>query len=298
MANILITGSTGFLGGYLSKNLSFNHAITKLSRQGGDLNFNLQKEIPVLNGDFDLVIHAAGKAHQIVLNHNEAKDFFDVNVLGTSNLLSGLYSRTLPKQFVFISTVAVYGKDNGKNLNENTPLLAKDPYGLSKIDAEKLVEDWCMKNGVKCTILRLPLIAGINPPGNLGLLIKAIRSGYYFNINCGKARKSIVLAEDIAKFIVKASYVGGTYNLTDGHHPSFGELSNLIAKQLGKRKPMSLPYSVAKLLALAGDLMGLNAKFNSIKLNKITEDLTFDDSKARIAFGWDPTPVLKGFKIN
>ena len=47
-----------------------------------------------------------------------------------------------------------------------------------------------------------------------------------------------------------------------------------------------------------GDIAGKYAPLNSDKLNKITSTLTFDDSKARAAFGWNPTPVLEGFKIN
>ena len=38
----------------------------------------------------------------------------------------------------------------GKNINENFPLLANDPYGKSKIEAEKLVSEWCNKQNVIC----------------------------------------------------------------------------------------------------------------------------------------------------
>ncbi|MBC7915293.1 MAG: hypothetical protein H7Y07_14350 [Pyrinomonadaceae bacterium] len=47
-----------------------------------------------------------------------------------------------------------------------------------------------------------------------------------------------------------------------------------------------------------GDILGKRAPINSVKLKKITSDLTFDDSKAREILGWNPTPVLKGFKVS
>jgi nucleoside-diphosphate-sugar epimerase len=165
------------------------------------------------------------------------------------------------------------------------------------VEAEMIIQEWCKKNNVICAILRLPLIAGPNPPGNLKSMINGIKKGYYFNIAGGKAKKSMVLAEDVAKIIPVAARVGGIYNLTDGHHPSFSELSMLIAKQSGKSTPFNIPMWLAKLMAKTGDLIGPKAPVNSDKLIKITSDLTFDDSKARQYLGWKPISVLKGFKI-
>ncbi|MGG8473430.1 NAD-dependent epimerase/dehydratase family protein, partial [Rahnella sp. PAMC25617] len=96
----------------------------------------------------------------------EKKQFYDVNVLGTLNLLKGLEKAGVPEQFVFISSVSVYGQQSGIFINEDHPLEAKDPYGLSKIEAEDLVLKWCEQHRVVCTILRLPLLVGKNPPGN------------------------------------------------------------------------------------------------------------------------------------
>lgn len=298
MTKILITGTSGFLGRNLFRVLSNEHHITRLNRNSGDININLKEEVPVFKQDFDLVIHSAGKAHQIARNKSEAVDFFDVNVLGTSNLLNGLDSTKLPKQFVFISSVAVYGRECGIDLNEDTPLAAEDPYGLSKIKAEQVVKHWCETNGIKYTILRMPLIAGYMPPGNLRSMIDAIKSNYYFNISNGGAKKSIVLVDDVSSIILKAAEVGGIYNLTDGYHPNFNELSHCIAGQLGKKFVPNMSMFFAKLLAFFGDIMGSKFPINSDKLKKITSTLTFDDSKARKAFNWNPDPVLKGFKIN
>jgi nucleoside-diphosphate-sugar epimerase len=296
--NCLLTGSNGFLGKIISSQISVVYNVFSLSRNGSVFNFFLENQVPNFNVQFDLVIHAAGKAHIVPKSESEKQEFYNVNVLGTKNLLDGLTKSGIPKHFVFISSVSVYGKDFGSDIDENTHLGALDPYGISKIEAERIVLYWCKHHNVVCTILRLPLVVGNNPPGNLGAMINGIKNGYYFNIGGGRAKKSMVLADDIARCIIDASSVGGVYNLTDGYHPSFDELSNHISIQLGKGKPMNMPLWLARIIATFGDLLGSIAPLNMNKLKKITSDLTFNDSKAREAFGWNPTPVLEGFNIN
>ncbi|MFD0749629.1 NAD-dependent epimerase/dehydratase family protein [Mucilaginibacter calamicampi] len=298
MSRILLTGANGFLGKSIATHLSTDFIVDTIGRKKADIVVDLAKDQPHLTESYTYIIHAAGKAHSVPKTDAEKQDFFDVNLTGTQNLLNALDNAPhLPKYFVFISSVSVYGAETGNLIAENAPLQAKDPYGESKIRAEQLIYEWCAQRNVVCTVLRLPLLAGTNPPGNLGAMIKGIKKGYYFNISGGSAKKSIVLAEDIAKTVLTAAKIGGTYNLTDRYHPSFKELSECIAKQLNKSKPLSMPLFIAKLMAGTGDLIGNKFPINSKSLNKILSDLTFDDSSAVKAFGWNPTPVLKGFKI-
>jgi len=295
---ILITGANGFLGRTIVNELSTDFKISSLSRNATDYKVSLENEIPNFIKKFDLVIHAAGKAHSVPKTAFEKQQFYDINVLGTQNLLVGFEKTGLPKQFVFISSVAVYGKESGRNINEEDRLLAKDAYGLSKIRAEKTVIEWCNTHHVICTILRLPLLVGKNPPGNLGAMLKAIDKGYYFNIGGGKARKSMVLAQDVAVFIPIVAQVGGVYNLTDGFHPNFKELSTVLVASKNKSKPLNLPLFLAKIIGYFGDLIGAKAPINSSKIKKMTSDLVFDDTKARINFGWRPEEVLKYLNNN
>ena len=298
MIRLLLTGGSGFLGCSILKAIKENCLVSTLSRSEGDYKLCLENDVPDFKHDFDIVVHAAGLAHVSPKYMVDVNLFHQVNVVGTQNLLKGLEHRKVPDRMVFISTVAVYGETTGYLIHEQSELKALDPYGKSKILAEQLVFQWCTVNNVKCTILRLPLVVGLNPPGNLGAMIKGISKGYYFNIAGGSAKKSMVLANDVAKYLLKASESGGIFNLTDGYHPSFFELSENISRQLGKSRLKNLPFWLAKLLARTGDLFADKSPFNSDKLSKITSYLTFDDSKARKAFGWNPTSVLKGFKIN
>jgi nucleoside-diphosphate-sugar epimerase len=293
----LLTGASGFLGRILFEEFRKSHIVSTLSRNGSDFNVSLDKEIPIFDLYFDIVVHCAGKAHIIEKNSIEDQEFYKVNVQGTRNLLNALVKSGIPKYFVFISSVSVYGLNSGVLINENTSLLAKDAYGKSKIEAEKVVLEWCGHHNVVCSILRLPLIAGSNPPGNLRLMINGIKKWYYFNIGGGNARKSIVLADDVAKTIFKIKDLGGVYNLTDRYNPTIAEISDYISINLGARKVRSIPYWIIFLFAKIGDLPFCKLPINTIKLKKLTTDLTFDDSKAVDAFGWSPSPVLNQINI-
>lgn len=298
---VLITGSSGFLGRYISDTFTkFGDDIITVGRRPmNDFQVDLAKnDINFKDEIYDIIIHCAGKAHSIPKSEKDRKEFYDVNVVGTKNLLKSLNNLKLkPKAFVFISSVAVYGLTSGSKISEETPLKATDSYGRSKIIAEKIIQLWCKENKVICSILRLPLIIGSNPLGNLKKMIDGIRKGYYVNINGGRAKKSMVLAKDVANFIPNVANIGGIYNLTDGHHPNFSNLSKHIADNIGTRHPYNIPKYFALILSKMGDLIGNRFPINSDKLLKITSDLTFDDSKARRLANWNSTPVLEGFNL-
>jgi len=129
-------------------------------------------------------------------------------------------------------------------------------------------------------------------------MINGIQTGKYLSIGDGAARKSILMAEDIARIIPKLAEVGGIYNVCDNHHPSFRELEELIANQLHKKSPKSIPSWIAKGLALTGDLLGNKFPIDSKKLEKITKSLTFSNEKAKRDLNWEPLDVLQHFKIN
>jgi GlcNAc-P-P-Und epimerase len=293
MQKALITGAGGFLGKYIVSYLSAHYDLHTLGRSTGHFyNIDLAKQIPAISTTYNLVVHAAGKAHMIPKSQEETADFFLANELGTKNLCKGFENSGLyPEHFVFISSVAVYGRETGEMLTEETDLLGSSPYAQSKINAELFLQSWCRNKPIKLTILRLPLIAGANPPGNLGAMIMAIKQNRYFTIGRGEARKSMVLADDVARGIPFAAAKGGIYNLTDGQHPTMADLAFLVANLSGKQKPKSIPLWFAKLLAFIGNLYGSKAPITTSKLTKLTASLTFDDSNARKAFGWNSRPV-------
>jgi nucleoside-diphosphate-sugar epimerase len=287
----LITGANGFLGKNILKAFVGSKPVT-LGLSGCDINIDLSRNIPEFHGSFEKVIHAAGLAHIQSVSDQIVQKFSGVNTTGTENLLKGLEKLSpLPGIIIFISTVAVYGVDEGENIDEFFPLNGNTPYALSKIEAENLLISWGIKNGVNTLILRLPLIAGINPPGNLGSMIKAIRKGYYFCPGKGNARRSMVLASDIASFVERCKGFSGIYNLTDGYHPSVRELGEAVALHYNKRIRI-IPEPLLRIAASAGDFLPF-LPIDSTRLKKLTSSLTFSDQRARNEIGWLSRSVIE-----
>jgi nucleoside-diphosphate-sugar epimerase len=286
---VLLTGATGFLGKYLISEFDAQEIEVDTVGRTTENTFqcDLAKDSLELPNDasYDMVVHNAGKAHFVPQNEAEGKVFYDVNVGGTEKLLDAILSlKNRPKCLVFVSTVAVYGLELGENIDETAPLLGNTPYAKSKIMAEEMIQTWCVKNGVNCMILRLPLVVGENAPGNLGAMEKAIRKGYYFRLGTGNARRSMVNAVDVAKLIPSLIEMNGVYNLTDGLHRSFAEMDTYLAQKHGKTVK-KIPVWMGKWAAKLGDLIP-GFPLNTYRLGKLEQSLTFNDDKARRELNW------------
>lgn len=298
MEKLLFTGGSGFLGRNTRPILDDIYEVTTCGiSELDELKADLAKDVPELEEHFDIVLHACGKAHVVPKTEEEKQAFYDVNYTGTKHLCEALEKVGVPKSFIFISTVAVYGCERGDLITEEHPLEGKTPYAESKKMAEAFLVNWCKKHHVVLGILRPSLLAGKNAPGNLGAMVNGVRKGFYMNIAGGKVVKSILMAEDIANLVPLVAENGGIFNICDTRQPSFGELSISVAKQLGKGSPLNIPYWMAWCMAKIGDLLGSKAPFNSYKLRKMTESLTFSNQKARSVLNWEPMDVLENYKI-
>lgn len=297
MEKLLFTGGTGFLGRNIKPILDKNYEVTTIGILDADMiKANFVSDIPQLPERYDIVLHAAGKAHMVPKTEAERKAFYDVNLNGTIHLCDALEKVGLPKAFVFISTMSVYGDVHGNMSTEDTPLSGDSPYADSKIRAEQYLTEWCNKHNIVLGILRPSLLAGKGALGNLGAMINGIRTGAYLSIAGGKAKKSVLMVDDIAHLVPLVVEKGGVYNVCDDHNPSFGELEATIAKQLGKRKPFNIPYWMAKCLALVGDVFSF-FPINSARLEKIVTSDTWSNEKAKRELGWQPMDVIENYKI-
>ncbi|EAQ42171.1 NAD(P)-dependent oxidoreductase [Polaribacter sp. MED152] len=291
MEKVLLTGFSGFLGSTILNFLeSENYEIIKAGRnKESDIQFNLLKDtLPKV--DVEYVIHVAGKAHVIPKTELEKEAFFKVNFIGTRNLIDGLNLKKL-KTFIFISTVAVYGVDSGELIEENHPLKGDTPYALSKIKAEELLIDFGKRNNIKIVILRLPLITGKNPVGNLSSIIKAIQKGYYFRIGEGEAKRSLISALDVANVIPHLMQISGVFNYTDCHHPDIAEIDSIIADKYNKHI-RKLPKNLLSVVAKFGDIVPI-FPFNSNKFKKLTSTLTFSNRKILSVIDYRPVRGMR-----
>lgn len=286
--NILLTGASGFLGSHFPRK---KNIITLGTKPTNNIQCDLSKNIPVGLHDITKVVHMAGIAHINPQNKNDKEKFHEINYIGTINLIKSLANHNI-NQFIYISSVAVYGLNSGKLINENHPLKPSTPYGKSKLETEKYLINWAAKRNINLLILRLPLVIGLNPPGNLGRMLDSIKKGKYIAVKDNKAKKSAVLASDVVKICLSSKAMSGIYNLTDSSNPTFEELENFIAKKFNTKIFFKIPSRILRYICLFGDKLPQSFPIKTSLYDKIVNPLTFDNKKAISELGWSPTNIF------
>ena len=118
MKKLLFTGASGFLGYNIRPLLETSYDVHTIGLTDDDnIKINMANEVPPINIHYDVVLHAAGKAHTVPKTEAEKQVFYDVNYIGTIHLCDALEKAGIPKAFIFISTVAVYGCEFGENID-------------------------------------------------------------------------------------------------------------------------------------------------------------------------------------
>ena len=298
MKKLLFTGASGFLGRNIKPILSERYDVATVGiAEDDDYRVDMSATSPRLAERYDVVLHAAGKAHVYPKTVDEVKSFYDVNVQGTINLCRALEKSGLPKSFIFISTLDVYGITSGENIDEDCPKNPASHYAISKLQAEEFLVRWADEHRVVLGILGPSLMTGPCPPGNLKAMIRGIDKGFYVNIAGGRTRKSLMMVQDIGHVVPKIEERGGVYNLCDDRHPSYAELAESIRKQLGKKHGVpSIPYWMAWCLAKIGDLTGV-LPIDSHRLEQLTKSNTYSNAKAKRCLDWQPMDVIDNFHI-
>jgi len=140
--------------------------------------------------------------------------------------------------------------------------------------------------------LRLPLVLGPNPPGNLGRLLKSISSGSHICLQGNQAQKSVVFASDVASFISQwlsqPQRISGTINLGNKTAPTFNWIENAIAESGDHSFHFRVPI---KLLWLAVNWMRAKLNISIPLVGKLFYPLTFSDQLAREKFGYISKPL-------
>ena len=182
LPTLLITGTSGFIGGILKKyfsDLGFRVYGTVRSRPPEDdhefqLDITHDHALDALQDmNFDIIIHSLA-----CLNHKRSRKFMaEVNYGGTVKMFD--YAKTHNcSHFIQLSTIAVYGIPVGNNKTEaNTKrrLIANpDVYGKTKAHAEVAVE----KSGLNYTILRLPPMIGVADSFTTPTIFKYLKQGF------------------------------------------------------------------------------------------------------------------------
>lgn len=161
---IFITGSQGFIGQHMVERLQDNHELSFLTE---DLRDHDAVRTQLLNADPEVVVHLAART-EVEDSFYEQITFSEVNYVGTVNLIESCRQLKNLKNFVFASTMEVYGwqpisdiiRDGGETLDdiwafhEQTPPNPNAPYAVAKYGCEKYLEYAHRSYGLPFTAIR------------------------------------------------------------------------------------------------------------------------------------------------
>ncbi len=247
MENILLTGSSGFIGKHLFEKIDLLKNDYRLIGLSSSLkNKNHVNYDPLQNfkslfldleiNEFDIVIHCGA----FTPKNREQVDSFDnnFNVISTVNLLKSLPN--IPKSFVFISTLDVYENTNGI-ISETSNVKPNNLYSLSKFYCEELIIKWGKENNVIVHILRVGHIYGPGEekyqkliPTIMDNVINDISPSIY---NLGKDLRSFLYIDDCIQAIINALKLNkshGIINIVSGKPYSVNYITETIVKISGK----------------------------------------------------------------
>jgi GlcNAc-P-P-Und epimerase len=267
----LISGANGFIGSFLKNSLIANGNSVKTLGKAKNNNYSLDltKEFLILPEDFDVIIHSASIVHdsEHATTFNPQTILQDIDI--TLNFLRSIEKVSF-KKLIFLSSVSVYGIDFGRDIDITQKISPKSGYGLSKVISEKIITKSIPQD--KLLILRLPLVNGPNPKGNIKKALNAIKSGKMVLFNGNKAKKTVLELEDLYSFLVNESeQYNGIHQLK-----SYDIRFNTFIESLSKNRVYFLPLMFLKLTLFATKIF--NLKSINVFLLKTYSDLTFIDT--------------------
>jgi UDP-glucose 4-epimerase len=227
MGKILITGSNSFVGKNFIKH-SKNRNVEEISlfeNKPADIDFSR----------FDVVIHLAAYVHQSgSVNEDE---YFRIN--RDLCLEVAKYAKEMGiKQFLFLSTVKVYGDIERGNitLNEDSPCSPQDAYGKSKLAAEMALKE-LEDEHFRVSIIRTPIVYGAGVKANMLSMIKLVDHSFILPFRDVKNKRSFTYVENLVGFIdrIIEKRASGIFIVMDKYPLSTTELVILISKSLHKK---------------------------------------------------------------
>jgi nucleoside-diphosphate-sugar epimerase len=297
----LVTGADGFLGQHLLQLLHDNGVSVRAMLQedfGQTLPGDPQRVVADLSDPASLlkategvthVVHLAARVHQM---NDDAEDpiqaFREVNVEGTRRLLDACEANNV-EAFLLMSSVKAMCETSQGILDETTECRPMTPYGISKLEAEHVVEEWNARTKTRCVTLRLPMVYGPGAKGNVLTLLRKAKSGKRLPFGGIRNKRSMVYVGNVVDAIcrtMETPEANGVYIVSDEQDYSTKELYETMGREAGAAKPtFYFPILGLKLLGLIGSVAGAVLKrpmpIDGDAVSRLTEDLCFSSEKLR-----------------
>ena len=255
MGKVLITGSSSFIGKrFIQMFDNSEYLVDAISLRNDEWKLKDFR-------NYDVIIHVAAIVHQP--EKNSSYDIYEkVNKQLTVELATRAKEEGV-KQFIFLSTMSVYGLNIGK-IRVNTPLNPISFYARSKFSAEQSLQDMNSED-YKVAIIRPPMVYGNTNKGNYNILRKiALSTPIFPKI---ENERSAIYVDNLCEFLklVIDNEMQGVFFPQNEQYLSTSETVSLIAKAHSKKVYQS------KLLALA-----IRPLMFSSTLKKALGSLTYD----------------------
>ncbi len=267
MIKIAVTGSSGFIGKYLTQGLlSANYEVIKLDKkQGYDLtDKQTLNRIPEIN----VIIHLAAKTF-VPDSFKKPFDFYYENYLMTLNVLE------LAKQFsakVIYFSSYMYGNPNYLPVDEDHPLSPHNPYTQSKLICEKICEGYNRDFDIPVIVFRPFNVYGKGQNDNFLIprIINQIKGGKKIQLKDPRPRRDFLFISDLLEPVLKA----------------INSEINFSIFNLGCGKSYSVREIVNK-LKYVFNFDGIVEFTNEYRQNEVL-DTCSDISKIHNILGWTP----------
>lgn len=299
----LVTGASGFVGRPLcAELLRQGYAIRAAVRSGNGRVDDAEQAIvgPIgaktdwtdaLRG-IDVVIHLAARVHVM---HETATDplaaFREVNAAGTENLARQAVQAGV-KRLVYVSSIKVNGEEtvDGRVYRESDEPAPRDPYAISKWEAEQALHRVATETGLEVVIVRPPLVYGPGVKGNFVQMLAVLAKGIPLPLASVRNQRSLVYVGNLVDALVTCAThpaaAGQTYLVSDGEDVSTPGLLRHLGTALGR--PARLFMCPPNLLEFAGRLTGRRDQ-----VDRLLGSLRVDSGRIRHELGWHPPFTLQ-----
>jgi nucleoside-diphosphate-sugar epimerase len=315
----VVTGASGWLGTNLVRELVTTRERVRCLVHAADdapLLELLDPNVEVVVGDvrdpvaadrlFDgvdgaAVFHAAAVIHPT----ERAREFFDVNVGGTENIVDRA-RRAHTTRFVHVSSNSPFGANATPDglFTEDSPYNPYMGYGRSKMEAEQLVERSFARGDLETAIVRAPWFYGPFQPARQTQWFAAVRKGRFPLVGPGTQRRSMAFTANLVSGLLLAETAAGAagraYWIADAEPYELAEILRQVRLALAAE---GLPVSGGqpKLPAIAGEVAArldglLQDRGRYVQalhvLGELKDTIACDITRARVELGYDPQVSL------
>ena len=306
---VAVTGAGGSLGqalikellseGFFVKALVRNEQSTKQVKLLGAVpmfgDIRDDQSLKELCKDVNVVYHLAAW----IGKPNKPKLASEVNAKGTRKLMKAASTAGV-KRIVLASSIAVYGPVTKGLISEDRNYwTVGEPYGDSKVAAEKFAKSLAKEKGIELVILRPTMIYGPKSPSWTLVPFDIVKKGLPMIMGSGEDKLDAVYIDDVAKAFALAGQVpeaaGETFNiggLEVDWNTFLGYYANMSGKKL-RRLPLWLVKGGAKTVATLTNPIRKHPLVVPEMIGAMTSQASYDSSKAKNILGFEAKTSLK-----